>query len=363
MKIKLYLFWIVGLFAITYLGSILLPLNPNSGLGAVGPQKNFNYWLSLAQWDGGNFLNIASNGYSDFQNFAFFPLYPFLIKIVGIFTLGNKLLSAIIISNICFILFLTKFYSYVSRITTKKKALSTFLVFLFYPVTFYCLVVYSESLFLFLAIYSLSAIHEKKFLKASIFASLASLTRFIGISLVILVPVIYIMQVKFKPLNIAKTLLFTAVSSISILLFSAYSFYLTSEPFKFVSVQKLWQRNLSDPVSTTFPYIWSILTLQTRPVNDYLDLILTLIFLFLLMLGVKKIPRELWIFSLLAILIPTYTGTLTSMPRYLLPAFGVFIIIGDLLERKPNLTIPVYSLSLALECLLAALFINGFWVA
>jgi len=359
--IRIYLFWALGLFLLTFAGSGLLPLLPNTGLGAIGPGKDFNYPLSLAQWDGGNYLDIASNGYHDLQNFAFFPLYPLLVKIFSFIAFKSTLLSAILLSNIFFVLFLYKLYHYTAKVLSAKKAASTVLTFLLYPATFFCLVAYSESLFLLLAILSLDAIYDKKFLKSSIFVSIATLTRFIGIGLV--ATVVFSYFVIYKQKIHLKDILVFPISLLGILSFSLYSYIKSGDPLRFISVQHLWQRGISDPISTTFSYFWSPLTLRLRPINDYLDLALTMIFFVILMYGAKKIPLSLWLFSLFALLIPTYSGTLTSMPRYLLSSLGVFLIIGSFLEERPALKVLVWSLMLALQCLLAALFINGHWVA
>lgn len=360
--IRIYVFWFIGLILLTLAGSILLPLLPNNGLGAIAPGKDFNYLLSLAQWDGGYFLDIAASGYDDTANFAFFPLYPLLIKVLGL-AIRSNILPALIISNICFIFFLIRLYKYTLKISSKKVARSTVLTFLLFPTAFFGIVAYSESLFLLLTILALEAIYDRKMLKASVFTALASLTRLIGAALIISIVSSFFTRPKplrkFSP----KDILAVMLSLLGILTFSAYSQLLTGDPIKFVSVQSLWLRGISDPISTTFSYFWAFITLQGRPINDYLDFFLTIIFFVLLMLGSKKIPFAFWIFSLLTILIPTYSGTLTSMPRYLLASLGVFVIIGHYLEEKPYLKIPVWSLMLILQCFLAALFINGHWIA
>lgn len=360
--VRIYIFWIIGLFVLTFAGSKLLPLLPNSGLGAIGPGKDFNYALSLAQWDGGHFLEIAKSGYHNDRNFAFFPLYPLLIKLFSFVTLKNALLSAILLSNIFFVIFLYKLYEYSRNILSQKKAFSTTLTFLLFPTTFFCLVAYSESLFLLLSILMLEALTSERYLKASIFAALASLARFIGVALLATLIADYLAKSKNRKFN-TREVSINVLSTTGILIFGFFSYLKTHDPVKFVTVQSLWQRGISDFVSTVFSYLWSILTLRPRPINDYLDLFLTITFFTLLMYGVKKIPFALWLFSLLALLIPTYSGTLTSMPRYLLSSIGVFLIIGDILEEKPSLKTPVWSVMLALQCLLAALFINGYWVA
>src|SRR3989338_7087953 len=102
MIVKIFLFWRIGLFLITYLGSQTFPLVANSGIGAIGPGKTFNFWASWAQWDGGHYLNIAKYGYPLNSDFAFFPVYPSLIRFITLFFQNNYLLSGLLVSNITF---------------------------------------------------------------------------------------------------------------------------------------------------------------------------------------------------------------------------------------------------------------------
>ena len=55
--------------------------------------KEGNFFESLSNWDGGHYIGIAQNGYSEKFQYAFFPLYPITINLLNNFV-GNYLLSA-----------------------------------------------------------------------------------------------------------------------------------------------------------------------------------------------------------------------------------------------------------------------------
>lgn len=363
MILKLFLFWRIGLFLVTALGSILFPVAYNGGLGAPTLTKPFDYWLSWAQWDGGHLYNIAKRGYILDSDFAFFPLYPTAVKLLSELTPLNLLTAGLLISNLAFLTFLIIFYRYLKKRYSPKVALSSTITFLCFPTTFFAVAFYSEGPFLLLVVLAFYFLHEKRLLAASVFVSLAAVTRLVGITLIISILYNYLSSISFRLKNISSKILIPAVSMFGIAAYSIYLASFTNDPFKFASSQAIWQRQASDPVSTIVSYFWTIVTNPATPFDQYLDLATTLIMLVILALGIKKIPSSLWIFSILVILIPASSGTLTSMPRYVLSSLGAFIIIGIFLKDHPKLQFPLWSASLFLQAILAVRFINGYWVA
>ena len=138
--------------------------------------------MSLANWDGGHFLGIAEKGYSEKFQFAFFPLYPFLIGILNSL-LNNFLLSASLISIISFFLGLHFLYRLIYKIFNKKIAEKAVCALLFFPTSFYFLTAYSEGLFFLLVVLTFYFLEDRKIFWASIFAALASATRLPGLAL------------------------------------------------------------------------------------------------------------------------------------------------------------------------------------
>jgi len=88
-----------------------LPMPDNLQHGWLGP---------LCRWDCGWYLGIAEHGYSPHEdpaqpgatNFAFFPLYPLLVRFVAPLIGGQLLTSAIVISNACCFIALVFVYRY-----------------------------------------------------------------------------------------------------------------------------------------------------------------------------------------------------------------------------------------------------------
>lgn len=358
MIFKIFIFWRLGLFLISALG---LTLFQNAGLIPLASSNPSSYLDSLLQWDGGHYLEIAKFGYLNPSDFAFFPLYPFLIRFFSSF-LGNEIFWGLLISNTAFLIFLQLFYNSLSQKYSSKIAFNSTILYLLFPTTFFTTTFYSESLFLLLAYLSFWAMDNKKYLLAALTINLSSLTRLLGAALVISFFYKYFALLKSQKLSLNFKILLPFFSALGIIIYSSYLLFVAGNFLKFASVQALWGREIVDPITTILSYFWTFM-FEIKPPMDYLDFTFTIAFLLVLILGRRKISSSLWIFSMLAILIPASSGTLTSTPRYLLSSIGAFIIVGKYLEEKPVLKKPVWAISLTLQIILYIRFLGGFWVA
>lgn len=359
MILKLFLFWRIGLFAVTFLGAMTFPPSSNGALGAVTLTKPFDYWLSWAQWDGGYYYQIAQRGYLYFQDYAFYPLYPVLTRAIEV-VLSNTLLSGLLISNISFLVFLKVTYNFISKKYAKEVAENSVVSILTFPTAFFAVAFYTEGLFLLLTILVFVFMYQKKLLVTGLLISAATLTRFVGLGLVVS---FFYYHFKVTRQRFVPKIPILLVSVLGISIYAVYLFAHLNNPLAFANVQSIWQRSPNDPISTIISYFWTIFTNSATPLDQYFDLAITLLFVGILIAGIKKIPSAIWIFSMLVILIPASSGTLTSMPRYVLSSLGAFIIIGEFLTRNPKLKLPIWAASLTLQAILAVRFIGGYWVA
>lgn len=360
---KIFVFWRFGLLTITYLGSLTFPLVENEAVGAIGPGKQFNYWASWAQWDGGHYLDIATSGYSSLNDYVFFPLFPAVVRMISQIFNFDLIASGLLVTNLAFIIFLFVFFRLVSSKFNQQIAYNSAITLMVFPTSFFATAYYSESIFLLLTALAFFFLHQKNMTAAAVVASFASLTRLIGSILIVSIFYAYFSSIKFNIKSLNIKFLHACMALFGISIYSIYLLANLNNPVIFLTSQSIWQRSVTDPVSTISSYFWPLITNQFRPFNDWLDLAVTLLFLTVLILGIKKISSSLWIFSMLAILIPASSGTLTSMPRYLLASLGTFIIIAQYLTDRPSLKYIVWTISLLLQIFFAVRFINGYWVA
>ena len=361
MILKIFLFWRLGLFLITYLGSMTIPLAANGGIGAIGPNREFDFWASWAQWDGGHFYNISKFGYFGPNEYAFFPLFPLLIKIISFLFLGNHLLSGLLIANVLYLAFLYTFFRLINLKFGQKTAVASLFTVVLFPTSFFSVAFYSESLFLILTALTLLLIERNKPYLASITIILASLTRFVGIFLALPLIFYLLKSIDFKLRKIDLRFLLIPISLSGILGYGTYLYLKFKDPLYFFTVQSTWHRSVVNPLSTIYSYFSQ--NFASKPYNDYLDIIVTVSFVLILIAGVKKIPLSWILFGLLVVIVPASSGTLTSMPRYVLASLPTFVLIGMFLKDRKILSILIWVIFLSLQMFLAIKFVGGYWVA
>ena len=319
----------------------------------------FGRW---ANWDGGHFINIAKNGYVNSQDLVFAPLYPTLIRVVNKL-FKNEVISALALASSFFILYILSLQKFLKKYYSNEVVFCSIITFILFPTTFFAISAYSESLFLLLLILFFYFLKRENYFTASILATFAIFTRFIGIFLLVPLVYYYFAKINFNLKKINKNLIILLIPTLALTLFTinlrAKGIDLATYPY----YQQSWGRFFVDPVSSIFSYLWPIITFEGITLAQFMDLFVTVLFLSVLIFNATKLPTSIWIFSMLTILIPASTGTLTSMPRFALSALGFFIIAGNFLANKRRLRLVFWSFLLTLQVILASLFINDFWVA
>ena len=321
---------------------------------------NFNLpypvW-TFANFDGVHYIRIAQDCYEQEFTQAFFPLYPILIKLFSYITFGNFLLSSLVISNVSFLAGLILFYRMINDIYDHKIAMWSVTFLLAFPTSFYFGSAYSESLFFLLVISYFYLIYKKRIILASLLGAFASAARIIGVFLV------FSIKPRFKIPNILPFL----VIPTGILSYMLYLTLVFKNPFYFISAQQVFGQERSVQGIVLLPqvvwrYIKIIVTAQGVPLlNSIFELSSTILVLTLLFFAYKKVKGEWLIFSLAAVLIPTLSGTLASMPRYILVAFPMYIILAQI--KSTVIKTIILSIFFILLVVLTALFTRGYWIA
>lgn len=138
------------------------------------------------------YVKIAKEGYASSGEHAnlivFYPLYPFLMKIVTFIT-RNYFVSGVLISNVCFGVAVYFMYRLALLEMNQGEAKDSVLALLLYPFGVFLGGVFTESLFIMLMILGLYFIRKRNWLAAGIVGLLAALSRSQGI--VLLVPAVY----------------------------------------------------------------------------------------------------------------------------------------------------------------------------
>lgn len=340
--------WSLAILFISYFGFISFP---HSGkFGNV-------FFESFKNWDGGHFIGIAEFGYREKFQYAFFPLYPLLIKFMGSI-LDNYLLAAIIISVGSTYFGLQLLYKLIKVDLGQKIAEKSIFAILIFPASFFFLTAYSEALFFFLTVTAFYFLRQKNLPIVTICAILASATRFVGVSVAVALLVYIQVTTGFNRKN-----WFVIFAPTGFLLYSLYLFHHTGDPLFFIAAENHWQRILAFPGLSFWEGIKSITSMGINSANFIilLDLIFAIFGLGLALRTLRFLPLQYSVYTLFSIMLPLFTSTLTSIPRFLLPIFPVFMMIA--LIKNHLIQIAYQVIALLLLSAYIILFVNGYWVS
>ncbi len=338
---SIFIIWLASILLVAYYGFSTLP---HSG------KFEYDFLGSFGNWDGGHYLGIAETGYSQKFQYAFFPLYPIAIKSLSLAT-HNYLLAAVLISTVATFLGLHLLYKLVLEDFDKKIAEKTILIFIFFPTSFFLLAAYSEGLFFFLAILTFYFLRQKKLFWAVAASALVSATRLVGLAVVAGLIVEVITSKGFNRKN-----WYIIFAPLGFVIYSIFLYQQTGDPFYFITAENHWQRILTAPTVS----FWQALTNVTS-FNIFLDLTFAIFGVGFAIRSFRFLSPSLAIYSLLSVGIPLFTPTLSSMPRFLLPVFPIFILTA--LIKKPLFSISLQVFSIMLLAVFTTLFITGYFVS
>jgi len=365
----LFLIWRVSLLVIALFGVKFFPSRIDYLGGGVENYYQKPLVWGWANFDGAHYLSIARQGYFQFEQ-AFFPFYPLLIRGLAK-PFKNFLFSGLLISNLSLFFALILFYKLVRLDFGKEITKRSLIYLLLFPTSFFFGSVYSESLFLALILGSFYFARKKNWLLAGIFGAFASATRVVGI---FLFPALLVEWWEIKVKN--SKLKVKGLLSLFFILFGLgfYMWYLkktVGDPLYFIHVQPLFKaERTAGKFILLYQVFWRyfkmILTTRMDPLYFavWLEFLTAVVFLVLLILAYfQKIRRSWLVFSVLAYLVPTLTGTFSSLPRYVLVIFPGFITLALLVEKYRWLKIIYPVLVGILLAISTIFFIRGFWVS
>lgn len=373
--LSLFLVWRILLIICLLIAVNFIPLNFKDKFLGGGPT---NYQLSpelfaWANFDGEHYLSISIIGYRGLEQ-AFFPVYPSLISFFAeplskdIFSsLMYSTLVGIIISNIALIFALLLLFELILLDFSRKIAYLTIISILIFPTSFYLGAVYSESIFLLLAVGSFYAARKKKWWLAGILGGLSSATRIFGI---ILLPALIIECWQQKASR--KQFLWLMLIPVGLLSYMAYQWATVGDPIAFYRLQKIvgeqHQSGITLLPQVLFRYVKMLVAVDiNNPIYQtiLLEFITGIAFFLLPIYGYfKKIRVSYLFFALFGFLTPTIQGSLSSVPRYILVFFPSFIALAILINGFPKWAkILVCSALFSWLVIETMLFLRGYWIA
>ena len=350
--------WNIGIRAIAAVGYFMLPerFAPLDFLNSFW-KSNFLWW-SLANFDGEHYLSIAKFGYqirNAFPQYAFFPLFPILIKLVSFLT-RDIYLAGLLVSQASLWVALTYIYKWCQTLKQPDLRLplllSTGAVFL--------ASIYTEPLFLALAASCMYCAERKWWWVAALLAGLATAARVNGVFLAIFL-FVKLITAKEKPVSIVGLGL---LSISGILAYMGYLYSQTGDFLAWFHAQSAWGKAVAtSPLTTLIGYARAV-SVDFMPDFTHVVVIievlatLTMIFFLIKLLSLHLLDLSYWLYLTLNIALPLGTGSLGSTPRFFLTVFPLLIVLPRLSSTGKTL---YYTYSVISAVLGIILFTRGHW--
>lgn len=305
------------------------------GLASNILHNHADFFNTMCKWDCKWYLTIINNGYDlhpritpkiwhGLANWAFFPLYPYIVKYVALLSNASPVATGIILNQIFILLALHVFYLYLKLFFDEFNSRFGVILLAFSPFSIYFSSLYTEALFLLLSVTAFYLMRVNKPYLSAIAGGLLAGTRPVGI--MFSVPYLYNSLKKYgiRP----KVLIGCIIATSGLLIYMVYLHFHTGDFLAFKHIQQKWGRN---------GIHWDQLTLQLRemivsdPYNSFMFLLSCVISIYLLL---NKYVEEA-VFNLLCILPGVMTGAVMSEGRFTGTLF-TFYFAFVLLTRKSN---------------------------
>ncbi len=320
-------------------------------------------YLSMwAVWDSEWYLRITNAGYSDatqfnpkafYSSIGFFPLYPTLIFLVSLIV-GDDLVSGILVSNIFLLGSAFLLYLLVKGDGDESAAKRSIWYLFLFPSAYIFSAVYPESLLLFLWLGSMCAAQKRTWLWAGVFGFFAAMTKPVGFLIIIPLLVMYIESIDEKWKHIRPNILFLVFVPLGLVMLSCVDYLATGDMFAYLHSQQYSSGHyLANPLRILFSRL-------SGPFYTCFNASTLLVFLALILAGVRKIKPAYWFFAMALILFIPSSGGVEGTWRYLASLFPLTILFA-IWGRSENFDRAIIVSMALLQGCLFVFWILGYW--
>jgi Gpi18-like mannosyltransferase len=321
--------------------------------------KGGRIWPEMARMamvgDAWFYHRIAMTGYeprtpdgAPKNTWAFFPVYPLLVRALGGGGDTSFAIVAVLTSNIAFLaaLFAVAGAGRALGAADDDVEHATWYLALF-PTSYFFSLPMTESLFLLLSAAAFLAAARQRWWAAGIVGGFAAATRVIGICLL---PALLMLPWQQRR-RLSKQQLWLLVIPTGLLSFAGYLYARTGDPLAFVHAQTLWGRTtrfaMAFPDSgLTLSKPWNFVALNAAAA------------ILMLAAGIWLLIRRQWsyaAYTLLSVAIPLSSGSVQSLARYAAVDFPLFYWLAGT-ARTPTRDRALTAIFVALLGWLVALF-------
>ncbi len=316
-------------------------------------------------------------------SYAFFPFYPLMIRIfafplqiLGMNPIATATLAGVIVSALGTLLGMLALYDLTRDSLGEEGALRAAFYLVIFPTGFFLIQVYTEGLFVGLAFGCLAMLRRKQWLLAALLGVAATLTRAVGVTLLIPMAIAWIRTAEWMDLDVEWRQIFHQGISLRplrhallivlpLIAFLIWKFSYYGLAFDYVESHHYGRGFLSFGMAF---YLWleafkSMLSgANPQHTAYYLTEFLGLALGVIACIATIRTHPEIGWFSLAVVLISWGSGSPQSFHRYVLGAPAVFFTLARW-GQNPGFDRAWTLLSILLMGALAMLFAFDMWVA
>jgi hypothetical protein len=322
-----------------------------------------NLWDATVRQDALWFLRIATDGYvSPDGSAAFFPLFPFAIRVVAWLPGVSPVGAALMIANASFVGALIVLHA-LTRLEfagdgADELARRTVLFLAIFPTAFFFMAPYTESPFLLLSVAAFWCARRDRWAWAAVFGGAAALTRSIGVlvALALLVEALSGWREGKPPL---PRLVAAAAAGLAPLLYLAWWKAVHDDGWAPLRAQGNWGRELTSPLTT--------IGRSLRYANEFgsywmIDVLIVSVVVIAVVAGIRWLRVSYLVYAMASLLLPLANPfparPLMSMPRFVIVIFPAFWVIARAVGRRRVPEALIVASFAAGYGVLAVLFIN-----
>ena len=341
------------------------------------------FWDQFTRFDSGWYYQIARYGYSFVPGgpsvgvgkpgkIAYFPLYPLLMRFAGrLFgrTPLDVYLGGILVSWVAFAAAMVVLYRLARLDLPRRRAHRAVLLTATFPFSFFFGLVYTESLFLLLALAAFYAFRTRRWMPGALAGGLATATRVNGV--LILPALAWIAWRAARPTLRDRTRAAAALLCVpaGIVAYSFFVYRLSGNPFEWAASISRWGyypgrtpwRAPVDLLSELLTHPYVFLASQPMALYDTLYGVTALLFAASIPFVWRKFGAGYGLFMLLNLYVPLSSGAFEGLGRYCSVLFPAFIWLASIRSRHLHTALVVvfalfYTLGLALFATVRPLF-------
>jgi mannosyltransferase PIG-V len=311
---------------------------------------------AATRWDAKAYVDIAHVGYGAVPaNNAYFPLYPFLMRLLAAALGGSDdayLVAGLVISNVGLFAALVYLWRLVAIDHDAGAGTRAALFLLAFPTSVFLSVVYPESLLIALSIGAVYHARRGDWLPAGALGFLAALTRpFIGAAVALPIAI-----EAYQRRGLQAAIASAAPAAVALVGWLALLWRITGDPKAILTAEANWGVGPSLPFHGIFdlfnPSLYGF---------PYIVLGSTLLVGALVLYSWRVLRPSLAAYATVVFLISVATGSLTSSPRYYLSVFPAFITLA--LVARGWLGLAYVAIGVAIGVIFTAMYALWYWVA